>query len=54
MRCGMDQRLGLAEMPRQVLVHLEHRDILRAKHLLQLVVGEDLALGLCQTKCTGW
>src|SRR6266567_499408 len=33
-------------MPGQMLVHLEHRATIRTEDLLQLVVGDDLALVL--------
>src|ERR1700712_2246699 len=35
-----------AQMPREMLVHLEHRAAILAENLLQLVVGDDLALVL--------
>src|SRR4051812_3998831 len=37
---------GLAEMPRQMLVHLEHRAPIGTENLAKLVVGDDLALVL--------
>src|SRR3954469_23932395 len=40
---GPSSRLRRREVLGQVLVHLEHRDLLLAEHRLQLVVRQDLA-----------